>query len=607
MAGVRTRKQNGSLGDSWGTADYSDDNMSIGSADSFSDSGSQSDYFEERGRDVLEDEDEDNMATPMPHPRTTRISHPPQDSPTKTPTARLPARPQTSKSGSRQYQQPTPQQSPEPAFIMPSLNASVDGFPNASPLRTSQMKSRKPRQASAQSRSTPRMARPVPSAGGTRQIHRRTSASTDHKAQEPVNPLHFVSLFWQNVARPILRYALDIFALTMTSMKPLFGLFFLIGFLVLALNFASLYLRNTFHSAIAPLCTLPLSSYILPFCASLSSEPTRDPNFEDLTHLQSSFEDILATSHASYALPANMKKSQTAMRDLRLSVQFSTLPSRVELESELISFIDAAREASDDLAKYNARTSYVVDQLISTNRWTLAVLSELSTLEAQKPAWSDSLAAINVFNIFSASKQNLQQRVFAQYVNHVTKTKDDIATLITFSEAVVAQLNNLDARLDTIAEIAMRDDSRIRRNHEEMLAEILSMVGGNRATKAANEANFELLRDVLRYRANAVQLVSATLLKLREISQGLENLRDGVAAPELVGYREEYPLQWHIDVVGRSLERLRNARGEAMAVEQDVINSLRDKGMGVVGERTEGMRVLPRGEVPTVYARGKEL
>ena len=449
------------------------------------------------------------------------------------------------------------------------------------------------------------MTRSAPDAGGNRQSSRRSSAKTQSDNKEAVNPWHFVSLFWQNLARPILSYLLDVFSLSMTGIKPLFGLLLPIALLVLALNFSSLYLKNTFQSTLAPLCTIPFSSYVLPFCANLHSDPTRDPNFEDLTLLQSSFEDILATTHASYALPANMKKSQVAMRDLRMQVRFSTLPSRSELDSEFTSFIDSARDASDDLAKYHARIGYVVDQLISTNRWTLAVLSDISTLESQKSTWSGALSALNPLSAFTAPKETLSQRVFTQYVNHVSKTRDDIASLIAFSEALIAQLNNLDARLDVIAEIALRDDNRVARDHEELLTYLWSKLGGNRSSKAANKASLQLLRDVLRYRANAVQLVSATLLKLREIAQGLENLRDGVAAPELVGYREEYPLQWHIEVVGRSLERLRDARGEAVAVEREAVRRGVEEGMGMGSG--EGKRGLPGGEIPTVYARGKEL
>ncbi|KAF1971650.1 hypothetical protein BU23DRAFT_555825 [Bimuria novae-zelandiae CBS 107.79] len=590
MAGVRPRRHNDSLGDSWGSAEYSDDNVSLDSANSLSDTGSQSDYFEEHGRDDLEDDNEDDMATPMPLPRITRGSQIHQDTPTKISTSRLHSRPQMPRNGLSQL--PTPQHSPGPAFIMPSLNASVDGFSNASPLRSSQLKSRKNRQTSSNSQTARQMSR-FPSAGNRH-------AAPHQQQEEAASPWHFVSLFWDNVLRPVLGYILDVFKIGMTSMKPLAGIVVPIGVTIMALQFGSVFLKNTFEATMAPICAIPGSSYILPLCATIPSD--RQADFEELANIQSSFEDILASNRDSYALPANMKKSQVAMRDLRIQVRFSNLPSKAELENEFDAFIETAREASDDLAKYNARIGYVTDQLISTNKWTLTVLNGISSSEATKSSLSDALAHMNVFSVFSGPPETLQQRIFAQYVNHVAKTKDDIAGLITFSESLIMLLNNLDARLDIIAEIAMRDDNRVMRDRDELLAHLWSKLGGNRSSKAANRASLQLLRDVLRYRANAVQLVSATLLKLREISQGLENVRDGIAAPEVVGYREDYPLQWHIDVVSRSVERLRDARGEAMAIEREVMH----KGMSD-GKEGDGARQLPPGEMPTVYARPKEL
>ncbi|OAG01177.1 uncharacterized protein CC84DRAFT_1063072, partial [Paraphaeosphaeria sporulosa] len=521
---AQPRRHNGSLGDSWGSAEYSDDNVSIDSADSLSDTGSQSDYFEEHRRDVL-DEEEDDMATPMPHPRTTRATEIRHDTPTKGSAARISQRPQMARGASRTFQQPTPQQSPEPAFIMPSINTSTNGFNSA------------------------RQAAPV--------------------QEEPVNPWHFMGLFWDYALRPVLGYIFGIFKIIFASLQPVIGVAAGFAVLVLTLQFGSIYLKNSFQATLAPMCSLPLSGYLLPFCDTMPNN--HQANFEELVNIQSSFEDVLEANKDSYALPANMKKSQVAMRDLRIQVRFSNLPSRAELENEFDSFIETAREASDDLAKYNARIGYVTDQVISTNKWTLTVLNGIVATEANKGALSEAVKHMNIFSVFRGPPETLEQRIFVQYLNHVSKLKDDVSSLIVFSESLMALLNNLDARLDIIADIAMRDDNTVNRDREELLADLWSKLGGNRSSKAANAKSLQLLRDVLRYRANAVQLVSATLLKLREISTGLENLRDGIAAPEVVGFREDYPLQWHIDVVSRSVERLRDARGENMAIERETI------------------------------------
>ncbi|KAF2450619.1 hypothetical protein P171DRAFT_342518, partial [Karstenula rhodostoma CBS 690.94] len=565
---ARPRRHDGSLGDSWGSAEYSDDNASIDSEDSLSEAGSPSDYFEKHGRNVL-DKEEDDMATPMPHARTTRASETRQDTPTKGSAARLSQGPQMARGGSRTWKQPTPQQSPE--FIMPSINASTSGLNTAlptSPLRNSQLRSRNPQQNSTPSHTNKDMSR-FPRAG------KRQTAPVQ---EEPVNPWHFLGLFWDYALRPVLGYFYGIFKMVLAGLQPVVGMAALVAVLVLTLQFGSIYLKNSFQATLAPMCSLPFSGYLLPFCDTMPNN--RQANFEELVNIQSSFEDVLEANKDSYALPANMKKSQVAMRDLRIQVRFSNLPSRAELENEFDSFIETAREASDDLAKYNARIGYVTDQVISTNKWTLTVLNGIVATEANKGALSEAVRHMNIFSVFRGPPETLEQRIFVQYLNHVSKLKDDVSSLIVFSESLMALLNNLDARLDIIADIAMRDDNTVNRDRQELLADLWSKLGGNRSSKAANMKSLQLLRDVLRYRANAVQLVSATLLKLQEISTGLENLRDGIAAPEVVGFREDYPLQWHIDVVSRSVERLRDARGENMAIERETIRKGMREGMG---------------------------
>lgn len=592
MATARPRRHNGSLGDSWGSAEYSDDNISIDSADSLSDTGSQSDYFEEHGRNMLdEDENEDDMATPMPHPRTSWRSEDYQGTPTKASAVRLSQRPQMPRKGTRSFQRSSPQQSAEPAFIMPSIYASTNTFNNESTRRNSQLHSRKFRRESIQSNRSPQMSRT--SRPGNPQ------ATPMRPQQEPPNPWHFVALFWAYAIQPGLSYVLDIFKIFMVGMKPLIGTASVMVAVLLAIQLGSFHLKNSFKTTFAPFCALPLSGYIFPFCDTVFD--SRQANFEELVSIQSSFEDVLESNRDSYALPANMKKSQVAMRDLRIQVRFSNLPSRAELENEFTAFIETAREASDGLAKYNSRIGYVIDQVITTNKWTLTVLDGIASSEADKGSILEAFAYINPFAIFRGPPETLEQRIFAQYVKHVGKLKEDISSLIIFSESLIALLNNLDTRLDIIAEIAMRDDNTVTRDREELLAHLWSKLGGNRSSKAANAASAQLLRDVLHYRSNAVQLVSATLLKLREISAGLENLRDGIAAPEIVGFREDYPLQWHIDVLSRSVDRLREVRGEHMSIEREAIR----KGMHeATGD--EKKQYLDGGGMPTVYAKGKD-
>ncbi|KAF2676999.1 hypothetical protein K458DRAFT_396432 [Lentithecium fluviatile CBS 122367] len=600
MNSSRSRRLHGSLGDSWGDADYSSDgDASLHSASSLSDAGSESDYELQGGSNtVLEEHD---VATPLP-PRTQRASsQTPRRTPTRTPANRTGSRSHQSAGSTPRSFQSTPD-SQEPSFIMPSMRGSIAGTHDGSPLRHSQLRTRRVRQSSRQSQPS--------SMNSSPQLrNRRIPAQREHarptttQQDEAPGPGHYLDLLWANFVQPLCRYILEVVWYAMNHhLKPLLGTA-LTAFLIISLiQYSSGVLTNYIHTALTPICIIPGSSYLLPFC-STSSTPVpysgQYPDFEELVKVQSTFEDVLEVNKDSYALPATLKKGEMALRDLRSTVKYSRLPSRSELEVELSSFIETASEASDHLSKYNAKIGYTMDRVISTNRWTLTVLDGIAAGEASTGSLVRMLSYIVPFGALQSSPESMQERIFDQYTQHVSKVKDGIDVLIQQSLALLALLTNLENRLDIIAEIAIRDDLIVSRDRDELLSLLWTKLGGNRSSKKAFADSLTLLRQVQDYRKSAVQHVSATLLKLQEIAAELENLREGVAAPEVLGFGGDVPLQFHIEVVGRSIERLRDARGETLAIEREAVRR------GLSEDGSERLRVSGRsGEMPTtVYAK----
>lgn len=440
--------------------------------------------------------------------------------------------------------------------------------------------------------------------------HRKSSTRGNYQARdyaaddELVGPGHYISLLWNNFMKPLSQYALSVIWYAMNAhLKPLLGLALTVFLLISTVQYSSGIMQNYIQTALTPICIVPGSSYILPFCSSstasnLPSYNGQYPDFEELTKVQSTFEDVLEANKDSYALPATLKKGEMALRDLRSTVKYSRLPSRSELEVELSAFIETAGEASDHLAKYNAKIGYTMDQVISTNRWTLNTLEGIAEREVGARSISRALAYLNPFAL-QTIQGSLDELIFEQYVLHVSKMKDDIEALIQKSISLLGLLTNLENKLDVIAEIAVRDDLLVSRDRDELLSLLWTKLGGNRSSKKAYAESLGLLRHVQDYRKSAMQHVSATLLKLREISAELENLREGVAAPEVVGYGK-VPLRYHIEVVGKSIERLRDSRGEAMAIERDTMM----RGLSEDSKGGTGRLELParKGEGATVYA-----
>ena len=231
-----------------------------------------------------------------------------------------------------------------------------------------------------------------------------------------------------------------------------------------------------------------------------------------------------------------------------------------------------------DLSRFNSRIGATVDRIIATNTWTRAVLSGISEQEGSYTTVDRVYGALT--RPFIAPPPTLQERIFDQYSLHVGKNTEEITKLIDTAVALLSVLQNLDERLDTIYQIATGDDTTITKNQEELLAQLWTKLGGNNSKVKANNKHLHLLRNISAYRKQALQHVSGTLLKLREIQAELENLREGVAAPEVLGWRDGLPITYHLDLIDKGVDRLRQARGESMRVEGETYRNLVRGGNG---------------------------
>ncbi|PSN66893.1 hypothetical protein BS50DRAFT_573678 [Corynespora cassiicola Philippines] len=581
MTSARAQRLHGSLGDSWGDADYSSDGgASIDTASDLTDDGSGSE------RDYL---DESDMTTPLPSKTTrtpSRTPQTPQETPLKISTRRaVSGHSQVHKSSPLSQSTLHSPDSTEPSFIMPS--GSIDGFHNGSPLRDSQMRIRKSNFGSPEQvdralhrRPLERMSSSQPdnrhidlaqalASSGTsyrdtltepKYAHGLAQAPPSESERQERDVLYYVHILWQSTLQPTIAYALDVFGYTMRHfMKPVLAFALGIFMIFALLQVSSGLLRFATHKALAPICAIPGSSYLLSACDLQAAAKT--PDFEELADVQSTFEDILQSSVDAYALPAHMKTSEAAIRDLRSLVKFSRLPSRAELDVEFSAFIEAASEICLDLARYNAKIGVATDKIISTNRWTMTVLEGVQEKEA-------SYGAVDRLYYSFAGAPSLQKAVFEQYTMHLSRVAEEIRVLIVQSFALLQLLEELHHRLSIIAEIAQRDQGIVLKDKDEVLSWFWTRLGGNKANLRSHENSLRLLREVGVYEKRARTHVADTLLKLQKIAANLESLGESVAAPELGGYASGLPLHYYMEVIGGCLDRLDEARGESLRIEK---------------------------------------
>jgi hypothetical protein len=442
--------------------------------------------------------------------------------------------------------------------------------------------------------------RPAPSPRFAKQ--RRSSKQSSQPDSEPdaikvQGPAYYINLILDYVFWPLLRYILSTLGITAEYLKPFIGMALALGVLSVAIMAASGYLTMTLDTARQSLCMFPGSSYVLSYCdySAYSGEEVPYPDFEGVFNVQNTFQDILDASRDSQRLPAEMKKSEGMIRDVRSLVKHSNLPSRSELDVEFTYFVETAGEAVRALTKYNGKIHHTMDRLVSTSSWTQQTMHSISEKDASYGLVPRFVNALNPLSVFAAPAPKLEQQIYDHFLLHVGTVETDLQGLIGESETLLALLQNLENRLDHIADIANRDGSIVTKDRDELLSLLWSKLGGNSSKRKGFEKSLALLSNILKYHREAAHHVGATLVRLHEIEAELENLRETVAAPAVLGWRDGMGLTFHLSNIDAGLERLKKVRGEAMTLEREQLR----KGLG-----DEGMRELPGsvGQIPTVYA-----
>jgi hypothetical protein len=406
----------------------------------------------------------------------------------------------------------------------------------------------------------------------------------DYDSEEDVPGAQYPALIWRRIVRPLLRYFTDIVGYALQYMKPLLGWALLVYALAAVLVFGTGFLTNSINNALSPVCRLPFTSH-LSFCPSRSAaEVQGTAEFDKLVQAQDAFQDVLASTSIGASLPLDMKRSEASIRDLKHVVEYSSLPSKNELVFEFGGFIDTARQASQDLSRFNSRIGRAVDHILSTNRWTLSVIDGVAETEASRGTIAKWMSRnLNVFAPFQPVSLS-RDVLLDQYLRHTSAVEEQILNLIQEAYALRDILENLDGRLDVIAGIATRDGIKTAMNKDELFATLWTKLGGNRSSVSKINQQIELLQNVSAYRRQAWGHVTATILKLQEIQHSLEDLRERVAMPETIG-TEKVPLDVHIENINRGIERLENQRDSSRKLEAE--NYARVIGRAETNERKQ--------------------
>jgi hypothetical protein len=463
---------------------------------------------------------------------------------------------------------------PEPELIMPSLhNDSLGGSWFAGASSNNDISQRRQRSSKTNTPKDAEVKR------GNDKIAPSLRLSGPKTSGQPNNSDVMANLI--DLLGSVAEWLLDVLGGALKALKRpiswVIAIYVFAGLLTLVQNL----LTHSVYSALSPICRLPGSSFLhLPMCQTSTpklrkEDPARAIEFDQLMTAQSRFEDVLEQSAAGVSLPLDMKRGETSIRDLRQIVRFSQLSSRNELVLEFDGFIETARIASYDLQKFNSHVGRGVDNVLATARWTQRVLDEMALKQSSRGV----ISFINDKILAPFQPVQLTEgKLLDQYIEHTRIVSGEIEALVIEAQALLGVLQNLEDRLEVIHGIAYRDDMHAQLSKDEILSQLWTLLGGNRAALGKYNKQLGLLRQVGEYRKTAWAHVSGTILKLQAMGAELEELRERMGSAEVLRYRADIPLAVHLESIRLGVERLERGREAARELEKHHLDRVLDRG-----------------------------
>ncbi|KAI0893739.1 hypothetical protein F4806DRAFT_475590 [Annulohypoxylon nitens] len=452
---------------------------------------------------------------------------------------------------------------PVPEFFMPSVD--VDGSPrtirrssrNTHPAMQEQRVTRRRGNRQVDDDLTPRKPGAQHTESGTPQ---RPSLGTRFISSAPEFLFDFASWVLGTI-RLAFRYA-------QWPIAIMLAIYLIIGTCIMAKDM----LVNSIATPLAPLCRVPgVSLMNLPFCPDSSQSGKGDGSspveFEELMNVQAQFEKVLEDSAQGVSLPMDMKRSEASVRDLRTMVKYSDLPTRAELVHEFDNYIEAVRVSADDLQMFNTHVGSAVDSVISINRWTSRYIDSIAL---NREANDNMMSRFSDWLFSPFQSPGFDERVLLdKYIEHTALVSDKIQNLILEGTAVMRLLHQAEGSLELINEHVVHTGNVVKEKHNEVFWNVWTLVGANTRRLHNLKGQLSLLQQVETQRHSAVRRLSNLIHDLTDIRTKLSDLRDRVAAPELLADTNDIPLTVHIETINAGVERLETARSRIRAEENE--------------------------------------
>jgi hypothetical protein len=195
----------------------------------------------------------------------------------------------------------------------------------------------------------------------------------------------------------------------------------------------------------------------------------------------------------------------------------------------------------------------------------------LRTIEEAQAAKSS--LSITGLILWPISKGVATQTIVANsFAEAMSVLETQISRVRLEAEASAILLNNLEQSLITMHELLARENIILSHEKEELLAELWTKLGGNRKKLRGVNNHMWLMNRVGDWRKRAQVHIIATLQALDSMSEDMEDLRERVAQPELIG--ENIPPEVHMKSIQAGLDRLKVDRKQAKEREEENLRTM---------------------------------
>ncbi|KDQ19125.1 hypothetical protein BOTBODRAFT_484477 [Botryobasidium botryosum FD-172 SS1] len=313
---------------------------------------------------------------------------------------------------------------------------------------------------------------------------------------------------------------------------------------------------------------------------SQNATMTSIPDIPELIRLQTGFEGIIESSFGM-ALAVDLKHSEIALRDLNILVKVSDLEAKQLLSTQLEKVVVQAKKTGEGLQKLGVKVGVAVDSTLAMDDYVLRTLENINRESISSGAIGESALKSLVPSLRSNSAwvaEEQKQELARVFEDASMQLKAWVEKLIAEAMVSIAKLERLEGMLYNVYETVMSEKKDVASKEKALSKLWASLIDDSRAAKY--ESHKDLLDNIAVYRKAALNHVTATAVQLRQLGESLDNLRDRMATPSLVGTQyanqgKGLPIEVHMASVREGIEKLSDFRSRGLQKENEALERMK--------------------------------